>query len=209
MNTDMQDEPIADTWAYIKKLWAYKWVWLITVVVVVGAAGAYSLTLSPKIEVTQSAIITIPGVTSEAEASQQAATFTSISNVIQRLGTRPPISDAILAQHPELQNLDALNNTVTVSGSGLMVDIKATGNDQKELSALARDVANSMSAGLPEAFEANPVHLRPTIAPVGEPIVTSTISSGRSTLVVTAGMVGVIIATALAAVLVARRNDSR
>lgn len=203
--SEQQGGGVIDVWGYVKKLWPFKWIWLLVFLLVAGSGGAYAMTRPPQVEVTQSALITVPAVASEAEATQQAASLTSISDVLRRLATRTPVADAVLALHPEIGGIEQLQGRVTVTGSGLLIDIKAGGEDAEALSALVHDVAVSMEQEIPTATSANPPHLRASVVPVGDPMVES-VGSGRTMLLAASLLVALIVATLAAELLATRRR---
>lgn len=203
--SEQREGGVIDVWGYVTRLWAFKWVWLAVFMLVAGVGAVYAMTRPAQVEVTQSALITVPPVASEAEATQQAASLTSISDVLRRLATRPPVADAVLAGHPEISSVSHLQSAVTVTGSGLLIDIKAGGTDAEQLSALVRDVALSMEEQIPTATSANPPHLRASVVAVGDPIVEAA-SSGRTMLLAASFLGALILATSAAGLLASRRR---
>lgn len=199
------DERVIDVWGYVKKLWVYKWVWLAVFALVAVAGGAYAMTRPPAYTATQSVIITIPPVTSEAEATQQMAALTSISDVYKRLAVRPPVADIVMSKHPEVSSVQSLQDRVTVTGGGLMIDIETTSQNEKQGAALVRDIAIAMHDQVPAAVSANPPHLQAGLTPVGEPVIVQ-VNSGRTMLLAASLLGGLVLATAVAGLLAARRR---
>lgn len=205
MTIEQRDEQIIDVWGYVKKIWIYKWVWLLIFVVVVALGFVYSSTRPDLTRITQSALIVVPEVSSEYEATQQQSTFNSISNVLQRLATRPPVSDVILSKHPDIEDIAELDSLITVSGSGLLIDIVAVGEDVEAMDGLVGDVAAAMEQEIPNALSGNLPHLQVSVQPLGEPV-SLPLNSSSASVLATSVLLGLFLATATSALLVARRS---
>lgn len=194
---------VIDVWGYVKRLWRFRWLWLAVFAVIVASGAAYALTRPAQHTATQTVLVTIPEVGTDAQAMQQTSTLGGTVATYVKLGTMPVVTDDVLAKHPEIENLEMLRALITVKSAGpLAIDIEATGVDAGELSALVHDVGERLSQKAPGAVANAPAHLKFQLSPIGDPVVTQA-SSGRLILLVAAGVLALLLATA--AVVIADR----
>lgn len=182
MDSD-ENSRIIDVWGYLHRL-GHHWLVMLAVFLLVMTAGsAWALTQPNQWEATQTVLVSLPAVDDEAQAMQQSASLVGTVAAYTKLSTMPPVTDPVLAAHPDIESLEALRLAVEVLPVGpLAIDISATGPDADATSSLVADLAASLAATAPGLVEA-PAHLELALTPVSPPVVTDA-GSGRLTRLV-------------------------
>ena len=199
----VEDSRVIDLWGFLKGLWAEKVVLLSVFAVVLGLGGAYALTRPPVYQVTQSVMISLPAAASSTEAIQQLDALDNVSVALSRLLVRPPVTDKVLASHPEIGSLSELQARVTVLPIGSLMEIQSEGADAVAEAELVSQLAASFSEQLPHLTQGNSPATQFVATVWGEPAVVQ-VSSGRTILMVGAAALAALVAT-VAAALRARR----
>lgn len=195
-----------DIWGFLRQLWAHKLLWVTVFAIVFAAGAAFALTRPPVYKVSQAVMLEVPATTNQAEAIQQAGFLEGASVVFSRLIVIPPVTDAVLAGHPEVDGLADLQERVLVVPTGnSLLEISAEGSDPDSQARLARDLASNFIEELPMLTAGNPANLRVTAALSGDPAVTP-VSSGRTFLLAAAFAAAALLATAAASLWSRRRS---
>lgn len=199
MSTD-ENERVIDIVGYLQHLWAHKVTFFVTFVLVLGLGAGWTLTRPPTYNVTQTVMVTLPTVETEAQAMQQSASLAgTVSNYV-KIASLPIVASPVLKKFPEIINLEQLRLLVSVSPVGpLAIDLKASGEDQEQLQTLVSDMAQNWVSVAPEQLKELPNHLRFALTIVDEPVVTMG-SRGRLIRLAASGVLALIAATGMAAI---------
>lgn len=203
---NVDDNPrVIDVWSVGKRLWQQKVAWLSVFLLVFIGGVVYAMTRPPVYETTQVVILSLPPIDSTAEAVQQSGALNESTVILSRAIMRPPITDPVLAAHPEISSLAELQAQVLAVPLGNTIEIRALGNDPAVSAQVVTDVATSFAEYLPDVIEANPPPLQYQVTVWGEPL-TATLSSGRAFIVLASGALAVLLATIVAVIRGSRRD---
>lgn len=203
---------VIDLWGFLTMLWAERLVWL-GVFVVVFAIGGVAVTnadpVPPEYEVTQTIVLVLPPVNGQAEALQQSGALNEATMLVfAREALRPPVTDAVLASHPEITFAE-LQARVTATPVGNTLEIRSHGEDPAAEAELVSDLTMSFREQLPTLTKENPEPLRYKSTVWSDPtivLVNPVASGGRTFSLVSAAALAALIATLAAAVRGSRRR---
>ena len=169
MATD-ENPRVIDLWGFLKTLWNERLVWLGVFVVVLVGGGAYAMTRPPVYEATQAVALSLPPVSSTAEAIQQSAGLNETAAVLfSHAALRPPVTDAVLASHPEISSVSELQGRVTALAIGNTIEFQSQGSDPVAEARLLSDITMSFSEQLPILTQESPPALRYVAKAWGDP----------------------------------------
>lgn len=203
--TGVSENPrVIDLWGFANRIWAERLVWLGVFSVVLFVGVWYAMTRPSAYEATQTVALSLPPVSSTAEAIQQSTGQTETTPVVlSRAAVRPPVTDAVLERHPEITSVEELQGWITALPVGNTVEFQAQGSDPVAAERLVSDMSTAFVESIPLLTADNPPALRWTGRVWGDPVSVAT-SSGRMLLLVFS-----MASAALLATIAAVARDSR
>ncbi|MDO5094784.1 MAG: Wzz/FepE/Etk N-terminal domain-containing protein [Propionibacteriaceae bacterium] len=188
------NERILNIPGLLRHIWQRKLVFLLVFAVTLGVALGYVMTQPRSHTATQVAVLTVPEVSTEAEATQQSAVLPSILTTYQALLKHPLVMEPVLQKHPDIPNVDALVDRVTITTpSPLAISIETSDVDPDTARALIQDLMGSFVANAPAALEGSPTSLHLGLNPLGEVSVAEA-TSGRGVLVAAGLLLSLVVA---------------
>ena len=199
------NERILNIPGLLRHIWQRKLVFLLVFAVTLGVAVGYVMTRPRAHTATQVAVLTVPGVSTEAEATQQSAVLPNILTTYQALLKHPLVVEPVLQKHPDIPTIEALVDRVKITTpSPLAISLETSDVDSEGARALIRDLMESFVANAPDAFEGSPDSLRLGLNPLGEVSVVEA-TSGRGVLLVAGLLLSLVVAIGVTAFVPRRR----